>query len=177
MEEARSNFPIDIRIISILAALLGAVLILLAVGLSYYLVFEDYPFTNTPLVNGNIIQTPTFFIMGLVVLTTSIGLMRLRIWGWWLAVAVGLMFIAFAISINAVRFLIGVPISGPIPLSYRQILTFENLIVPAVALYLVYRRKFFGKVTTISKVRLVGVFCFGLSPIIVMWVLYLLLLE
>lgn len=106
-------------------------------------------------------------LFGVVLITSGVGLWRLKLWGWWLVVIGGLEDIAFSIYTGLVTPLI----------STANVTAFTivvNLIVIAIPLvivaYLIIRRDFFGKVMAVSKPKLVGLAVFALLPLIV-WVI------
>ncbi len=154
--------PTGIAVISVLSIIAGILGLLGGLGLIMISGF----FIASPTASALFFQMLAVSIVvgGIARISGGLGLLKLKLWGWWLAMIGAPGAVAFSIFnglvaplVSTARFSISFPIVGIIP---------EMVITPIVLAYLFAKRRFFGKVTKISKPLLAGLVVFALLPLI-----------
>ncbi len=153
------------KITSMLAILSGVFFLTLGVILLVgYMSFVSFALSSVLFVQ---ILAVSMMVAGLALIISALGLVRFKIWGWWLSLNSGLGNISASMYTGVITPLVRMPTGATSPaLGIESVIPgILLLIVLVVRLGLLARKKAqFGRLTAISKVRLGGLACFALIP-------------
>ena len=161
--------PVGVTIISILAFIGGGIAILTGSGMFAVatLLAGLLPAEAAASIPFFQIFTISVLAAGLTMTTFAVGLLKMKLWAWWLAVIGGVGGIGFAAYSTFATSTVSMPPNLTVPVRSVESVIPSIILGVIIIGYLLKRRSLFGNVISISRLRLAALGILALLPLII----------